>query len=239
MSCSSPLSNVGIRPSTLKRHLADLRARSGLTPEQLIYRRSSPSTCLCCDRGHLERLRDLTGPGSDLVPRDDGRPALRGGQSGLFVHMNELSPRSARRSGHAIARPQREHRAPQTPTSAEPSARNCFVEGSSNGPTASDRKAPCSHRQLTVAPDVVEGDCRADTESQPQGDGHDRSCADRQRHSLHARRRLHPDPHEPPGVTRLSAGRSRRSSSARRALAATSTSALRMMRTKTSARGWR
>lgn len=29
---------VGIRPSTVKRHLADLRARSGLTTEQLIYR---------------------------------------------------------------------------------------------------------------------------------------------------------------------------------------------------------
>lgn len=29
---------VGIRPSTTKRHLADLRARSGLTTEQLIYR---------------------------------------------------------------------------------------------------------------------------------------------------------------------------------------------------------
>lgn len=28
---------VGIRPSTVKRHLADLRARSGLTTEQLIY----------------------------------------------------------------------------------------------------------------------------------------------------------------------------------------------------------
>jgi len=28
---------VGIRPSTMKRHLADLRARSGLTTEQLIY----------------------------------------------------------------------------------------------------------------------------------------------------------------------------------------------------------
>ena len=27
----------GIRPSTAKRHLADLRARSGLTTEQLIY----------------------------------------------------------------------------------------------------------------------------------------------------------------------------------------------------------
>lgn len=29
---------VGSRPSTMKRHLADLRARSGLTTEQLIYR---------------------------------------------------------------------------------------------------------------------------------------------------------------------------------------------------------
>ena len=28
---------VGIRPCTVKRHLADLRARSGLTTEQLIY----------------------------------------------------------------------------------------------------------------------------------------------------------------------------------------------------------
>ena len=28
---------VGLRPSTVKRHLADLRARSGLTTEQLIY----------------------------------------------------------------------------------------------------------------------------------------------------------------------------------------------------------
>jgi hypothetical protein len=28
---------VGIRPSTVKRHLADLRARSGPTTEQLIY----------------------------------------------------------------------------------------------------------------------------------------------------------------------------------------------------------
>ncbi len=28
---------VGIRPSTVKRHFADLRSRSGLTTEQLIY----------------------------------------------------------------------------------------------------------------------------------------------------------------------------------------------------------
>jgi hypothetical protein len=29
---------TGIQPSTAKRHLADLRARAGLTTEQLIYR---------------------------------------------------------------------------------------------------------------------------------------------------------------------------------------------------------
>ncbi len=30
-----------MRPSTVKRHLADLRAQSGLTTEQLIYRGSA------------------------------------------------------------------------------------------------------------------------------------------------------------------------------------------------------
>jgi len=37
-SVSDAAARVGIRPSTVKRHLADLRARSGLTTEQLIYR---------------------------------------------------------------------------------------------------------------------------------------------------------------------------------------------------------
>jgi predicted ArsR family transcriptional regulator len=37
-SVSAAAALVGIRPSTAKRHLADLRARSGLTTEQLIYR---------------------------------------------------------------------------------------------------------------------------------------------------------------------------------------------------------
>jgi predicted ArsR family transcriptional regulator len=36
-SVSGAAALVGIRPSTAKRHLADLRARSGLTTEQLIY----------------------------------------------------------------------------------------------------------------------------------------------------------------------------------------------------------
>ena len=36
-SVSEAAARVGIHPSTAKRHLADLRARSGLTTEQLIY----------------------------------------------------------------------------------------------------------------------------------------------------------------------------------------------------------
>jgi len=36
-SVSDAAAHVGIRPSTAKRHLADLRARSGFTTEQLIY----------------------------------------------------------------------------------------------------------------------------------------------------------------------------------------------------------
>jgi predicted ArsR family transcriptional regulator len=36
-SVAEAASRVGVRPSTAKRHLADLRARTGLTTEQLIY----------------------------------------------------------------------------------------------------------------------------------------------------------------------------------------------------------
>jgi predicted ArsR family transcriptional regulator len=36
-SVSDAAAHVGIRPSTAKRHLADLRARTGLSTEQLIY----------------------------------------------------------------------------------------------------------------------------------------------------------------------------------------------------------
>ena len=36
-SVADAAARVGIRPSTAKRHLADLRARTGLTTEQLIY----------------------------------------------------------------------------------------------------------------------------------------------------------------------------------------------------------
>jgi len=37
-SVAGAAARVGVRPGTAKRHLADLRARSGLTTEQLIYR---------------------------------------------------------------------------------------------------------------------------------------------------------------------------------------------------------
>ena len=37
-SVSDAAARVGIQPSTVKRHLADLRARSGRTTERLIYR---------------------------------------------------------------------------------------------------------------------------------------------------------------------------------------------------------
>ena len=36
-SVSNAAARAGVRPSTAKRHLADLRARTGLTTEQLIY----------------------------------------------------------------------------------------------------------------------------------------------------------------------------------------------------------
>ena len=36
-SVATAAERVGSQPSTVKRHLADLRARSGLTTEQLIY----------------------------------------------------------------------------------------------------------------------------------------------------------------------------------------------------------
>jgi predicted ArsR family transcriptional regulator len=36
-SVTEAAARVGVRPSTAKRHLADLRARAGLTTEQLIY----------------------------------------------------------------------------------------------------------------------------------------------------------------------------------------------------------
>jgi hypothetical protein len=63
-SVSDAAASVGIRPSTAKRHLADLRARSGLTTEQLIYRGRA--------EGWLS-VPSLESGGSRRPPRNGGR----------------------------------------------------------------------------------------------------------------------------------------------------------------------
>jgi len=59
-SVSDAAALVGIRPGTIKRHLADLRAKSGLTTEQLIY--------AGCAAGWLV-VPNLEPQITDLVPR--------------------------------------------------------------------------------------------------------------------------------------------------------------------------
>jgi hypothetical protein len=63
---------VGIRPGTVKRHLADLRAKSGLTTEQLIY--------AGCAAGWLV-VPNLERQITDLVPRCASLIAPRDGQA--------------------------------------------------------------------------------------------------------------------------------------------------------------
>lgn len=72
---------VGSRPSTVKRHRADLRARSGLTTEQLI----------CAGRAagwlvvpNLEPRRKLNGPVADITCVDSQR-ILSGGSAGVAL----------------------------------------------------------------------------------------------------------------------------------------------------------
>ena len=60
-SVSDAAALVGIRPGTVKRHLADLRARSGLTTEQLIYAGDSAAGWLV--------VPDLDPPITDVVSR--------------------------------------------------------------------------------------------------------------------------------------------------------------------------
>jgi hypothetical protein len=50
---------VGVRPSTAKRHLADLRARSGLTTEQLIYQGRAEGWLVVTSLEPGERIREL------------------------------------------------------------------------------------------------------------------------------------------------------------------------------------
>ncbi len=60
-SVQGPAALVGIRPSTAKRHLADLRARSGLTTEQLIYA-GRASGSLLVPALELELTNHMPGP---------------------------------------------------------------------------------------------------------------------------------------------------------------------------------
>jgi hypothetical protein len=80
---------VGIRPSTVKRHLADLRARSGLTTEQLIYAGRAagwlvvPSLeprCAECDVQPRPGLAPQAAPASspERVPVGQSGGSLRG-----------------------------------------------------------------------------------------------------------------------------------------------------------------
>jgi predicted ArsR family transcriptional regulator len=64
-SVSDAAARVGLRPSTAKRHLEDLRARSGLTIKQLIYR----------GRGRPARARPEARPDSQTQTRSPIPPS--------------------------------------------------------------------------------------------------------------------------------------------------------------------
>jgi hypothetical protein len=83
---------VGIRPSTAKRHLADLRARSGLTTEQLIY--------AGCAAGWLvvPSLEDSrVGPLDFGVKEPTARPRMSRDSSGLSFAGSAGRPHPLRR----------------------------------------------------------------------------------------------------------------------------------------------
>jgi predicted ArsR family transcriptional regulator len=60
---------VGIRPSTVKRHLADLRARSGLTTEQLIYAGRAAGLAGGRESGDRVTIAHSRDPSSDAAAR--------------------------------------------------------------------------------------------------------------------------------------------------------------------------
>jgi DNA-binding CsgD family transcriptional regulator len=62
----------GIRPSTVKRHLADLRARSGLTTEQLIYVGRAAGWLVV-------RILEREGPLDHSVRTESAEPLTTGG----------------------------------------------------------------------------------------------------------------------------------------------------------------
>ena len=65
-SVAEAAARVGIRPSTTKRHLADLRARSGLTTEQLIYSGTAAGWLA------VPSLEPGTAAGGVIAPRSGG-----------------------------------------------------------------------------------------------------------------------------------------------------------------------
>jgi len=95
---------VGIRPGTVKRHLADLRARSGLTTEQLIYRGRAERWLVVPS---LEPNCESAGtPGA--VPCRTTPPILR--------HQNDQGPRFSAAASTKPARSPRSQDPHQRPT---------------------------------------------------------------------------------------------------------------------------
>lgn len=92
---------VGIRPSTVKRHLADLRARSGLTTEQLIYAGRASGRLV------VPSLEDEQGTLAVSGPRASGPPARRRSQ--------DAHPRPASGSPPPVAAARSAIRAPAHP----------------------------------------------------------------------------------------------------------------------------
>lgn len=66
-SVSDAAARVGIRRSTAKRHLADLRARLGLTTEQLIYRGRAEGWLIVRSLEPDEQARDSSGVLSEAI----------------------------------------------------------------------------------------------------------------------------------------------------------------------------
>jgi hypothetical protein len=89
-SVADAAARVGVRPSTAKRHLADLRARSGLTTEQLIYRGRAEGVVEHVANGRaLSQLREwvaLLAAGSTQADANRRLPTPRAGAAPGCVH---------------------------------------------------------------------------------------------------------------------------------------------------------
>jgi hypothetical protein len=100
--------DVGIRPSTAKRHLADLRARSGVTTEQLIY------TGRASGRLSVPGLEPAELPGGNKAQAPDDDPCARAGHG---CRPNQpLGERGQIEDGSEdVVRAQRDERDPHLP----------------------------------------------------------------------------------------------------------------------------